>query len=260
MSENPTVVVPCPRCGQMGSGNFCNYCGADLHQIPEKNKDPFIAFASGFFNLKNLRRYFQLYFRLLAAPVANTIKTYNVISFDNSMKFLQISVAFYTLVTASKITFITLSERTVKQALWREVLAEVFYLIFMVGGYLILLKFFYLFASKRWGKKDKHDYVKMYCLFAGFLLPLTGILYYLSGGPFVTPAPPGKTGFFDVFRVILGIGFSTAALLYGQYIWEYFWKAPGLKVVQMLLWAALISFIICFTTIAVVFASLRIDF
>ena len=77
MSENPTVVVPCPRCGQMGSGNFCNYCGANLHQNPEKNKDPFIAFASGFLNLKNLRRYFQLYFRLLAAPVANITRHSN---------------------------------------------------------------------------------------------------------------------------------------------------------------------------------------
>jgi hypothetical protein len=258
MSENPTVVVPCPRCGQMGSGNFCNHCGADLRSYPERDKDPFAAFASGFLNLKNFQRYLQLYFRLLSAPVANTIKAYDVISFENAVKFLQMSVAFYTLVTASNILFITLGEHLIKQRLWKEIFAEAFYLIVVVGGYLILLNFFYLFASRRWGKKDKHDYVKMYCLFAGFVLPLTAIVYYLSGGPFVSMST-GKISFFVVLRVLLNIGLSTATLLYAYYVWQYFWKAPGLKVVSMLLWAALISFIICFAAIIVVFSSLDID-
>ena len=46
------------------------------------------------------------------------------------------------------------------------------------------------------------------------------------------------------------------SLLYGNYIWEYFWKGPGLKVLQSLLWSALMSFIA--TTI--VFAQLKIEF
>ena len=251
MSENPTVVVPCPRCGQMGSGNFCNYCGADLHQSPEKNKDPFIAFASGFLNLKNFRRYFQLYFRLLAAPVANTINAYNVISFENSMKFMQMSVAFHTLVTVGKITFTTLGERVAKDKVWQDILAEVSYLIFTVGGYLILLKFFYLLASRRWGKKDKQDYVKMYCLFAGFLLPLTGIFYYLLGRLFASTV--------SVFSVVLNIGLGTATLLYAFYIWQYFWKAPGNKVVAVLLTAALITFLILFPILSIVLWKLDIN-
>ena len=258
MSENPTVVVPCPRCGQMGSGNFCNHCGANMHAANEKDTDPFIAFASGFFNIKNTKRYLQLYFRMLSSPVANTIKAYQVISFDNALKFLQLSVAFYTLLTAGKVLYTTLSEKVMTPRLWNEVFAETFYLIAVVGGYLILLKFFYMFASKRWGKKDKHDYVKMYCLFAGFLLPLNGLLLYFNFELFETTRF-AKTTFFIVLTFLLNLVFGTALLLYGHSVWQYFWKGPGLKVLQMLLLATLISYTICFTAIVIVFASLKID-
>jgi hypothetical protein len=245
MAENPTIVVPCPRCGQMGSGNFCDRCGADMHSSAEKSNDPYLSFASGFFELKNYQRYIQLYRRLLLHPVANTIKAYEVISFDNAGKFLKLSVAFYTLVTAGKIIYGKIAGKIVKEHLWQEILSEVFYLIIIVGGYLILMKFFYLFASRKWGKKDKHDFVKMYCLFAGFLLPLLGLFYLLAGSPHkysytYQSIPP------NAIKIVLSIVFNTAALLYGYYIWEYFWKAPGLKVLSMLLWAALISFLICY--------------
>jgi len=258
MSENPTVVVPCPRCGQMGSGNFCNHCGANMHAAPEKDTDPFFEFASGFFSLKNIQRYLQLYFRMLTAPVGNTIKAYKVISFENALKFLQLSVAFYTLLTAGKVFYSRVIEKVTKEPLWREVFTETFYLIAIVGGYLILLKFFYMFASKRWGKKDTHDYVKMYCLFAGFALPLQGIFFYLTA-KFLTSSNPRELNARDVIRIILNIGFSTSVLLYASYIWQYFWNAPANKVVSMLLWAALLSFVICFVAIVLVFMIFNID-
>jgi hypothetical protein len=245
MPEQPTIVVPCPRCGQMGSGNFCNYCGANMHVAAEKDTNPFFAFASGFFNLKNIKRYLQLYFRMLAAPVGNTIKAHKVISFENALKFLQLSVAIYTLLTAGKILYAKVIENMTKEPLWNEVLTEVFYLIAIVCGYLILLKFFYMFASRRWGKKDKHDYVKMYCLFAGFVLPLQGIFFFLTD-KFLTSENSREFTSTDIIKIFLSIGFSTAALLYASYIWQYFWNAPGNKVVSQLLWAALLSFIICY--------------
>ncbi len=258
MTEQPTIVVPCPRCGQMGSGNFCNHCGANMRVATEKDTDPFFAFASGFFNLKNFQRYLQLYFRMLSSPVANTIKAYKVISFENALKFLQLSVAFYTLLTAGKVLYTRVIEKVTKEPLWREVFSEAFYLIAIVGGYLILLKFFYMFASKRWGKQDKHDYVKMYCLFAGFVLPLQGIFFYLTGKFLISPNPRAVSSL-DIIRIILNIGFSASVLIYASFIWQYFWKAPGNKVVSMLLWAALLSFIICFVAIILVFSSLNID-
>lgn len=245
MAENPTIVVPCPRCGQMGSGNFCDRCGADMHSSAEKDNDPFVSFASGFFELKNYQRYLQLYRRLLLHPVDNTIKAYNVISFDNAGKFLKLSVAFYTLVTAGKVIYNKIVDNIVNDHLWQEILSEVIYLVIIAGGYLILMKFFYLFSSQKWGKKDKHDFVKMYCLFAGFILPLLGLFLLLTDSPnkysyTFQPSSP------NVLGIVLGIILNTAFLLYGYYIWEYFWKAPGLKVLSMLLWAALISFLICY--------------
>jgi hypothetical protein len=258
MAENPTIVVPCPRCGQMGSGNFCDRCGADMHSSAEKDNDPFVSFASGFFELKNYQRYLQLYRRLLLHPVDNTIKAYNVISFDNAGKFLKLSVAFYTLVTASKSLYTAIARAIDTQHfVWEEIFAEVFYLIAIIAGYLILMKFFYLFASRKFGKKDKHDFVKMYCLFAGFLLPLTGLLYLLIGNPLMAPAT-GMSGSPSAFKVILGIIFNTVVLLYAYYIWEYFWKGPGFKVVSMLLWAALISFLICYIVTLIVYDRLGI--
>lgn len=260
MAENPTIVVPCPRCGQMGSGNFCDRCGADMHSTAEKDNDPFVSFASGFFELKNYQRYLQLYRRLLLHPVDNTIKAYNVISFDNAGKFLKLSVAFFTLVTAGKSIYTAIVKGIdTKHPLWKEIFPEVFYLIAVVGSYLILLKFFYLFASRKWGKKDKHDYIKMYCLFAGFVLPLTAIFYLLAGNPLMA-SETGMSGSPNVFTVLLNIIFNTAVLVYAYYIWEYFWKGPGLKVISMLLWAALISFLIFFIVTVIVFASLDIDF
>jgi hypothetical protein len=259
MSENPLLVVPCPGCGRMSAGNFCTHCGANLRQSPQKDKDPFIAFATGFLNLKNIWRYFRLYFKILSSPVVNTIKIYNEISFESSIKFMEVSVAFYTMVTASKLVFITLGEHLLKQTLWKEIFSEILYLVFVAGGYFITLKLFYRFASKRWGKKNKHDYVKMYCLFAGFLLPLSGILYYISGGPVATLSANPSVVFFIV-RVILNLALAIGSLFYSFHIWQYFWGGPGNRVLAMLLLAGLVSLVTGFAVLVIIFASLNIDF
>jgi hypothetical protein len=172
---------------------------------------------------------------------------------------MEISLGFYTMVTASKIIFITLGEHLLKQSLWKELFAEILYLVFTVGVYFITLKLFYRFAAKRWGKKNKHDYVRMYCLFSGFLLPLSGILYYISGAPVIwLTADPSV--FFIIFRVLLNLAMAIGSLVYGYHIWQYFWGGPGNKVLAMLLLAGGISLVAGFTVIIIVFASLNIDF
>jgi hypothetical protein len=252
MSENsPTVVIPCPRCGKMGSGNYCSYCGADLHQQPEKERDPFFSFATNFLNIDNIGQYLKILITILRNPRTNTIEMYKKIPFEAAVKFMEYSVAFYTLCTASNFTFRVFSERIAHDKRWVELVSEITYLLFIVGGYLITLKLFYRFASKRYGAKNKQEYVKLYCVYAGFLIPFIGIIYFFTGIPI--------NDHISVAGFIVNFVFGVASMVYSYYIWQYFWGGPGNKVFALLSFAGVISFASLFILRVIIFASLDID-
>ncbi|HYK56678.1 MAG TPA: hypothetical protein VEV15_09375, partial [Flavisolibacter sp.] len=48
-------------------------------------------------------------------------------------------------------------------------------------------------------------------------------------------------------------------LTYGTYIWQYFWKAPGNKIVGLLMMAGGIAFISSLVFLAILFGILNID-
>ncbi|MEI9946587.1 MAG: zinc ribbon domain-containing protein [Chitinophagaceae bacterium] len=255
----PPALVMCPKCHQLSPGNFCSHCGTSLKEDAESIKDPFLSFATSFLNIDNFRHYLKIFFTIFPRPAANTIKLHKVIAFESAMKFMEYSVALYTLLSASKIVFITLGNRISEQALWKDVLVEIMYLLYAVGCYLITLKLFYYFASRKYGKKDKREYIKMYCLFAGFLLPIMGIIYY-AVGDFISPqALHGSAGFL-VVKFALSMALGISSLVYGFFCWKYFWNAPDQKVVALLLWAGLISFVSGFILLVIIFWSLNLDF
>jgi hypothetical protein len=250
MSEAPTVVVPCPACGRMGSGNYCSSCGADLRK-PVKAIDPYLEFADGLINFRNIWHYLKLLTRIIPHPIVNTIRLYNELSFGDAIKFMEYSVTFYIFCNASTVAFRAITNRYLGNNLLGEIFSQALFLIYVGLSYYILLRLFYRFASKRYGSRNKKDYIKMYCLFAGFLLPLTALLNYVTGSVFSLNL--------SLFSAILSITAGILTMVYGYYVWGYFWKAPGPKVFSLLLVAFLISFVISSTTYLLIHAILNID-
>lgn len=254
----PPLLVMCPKCKNFSSGNYCYHCGAPLHE-EDSGHDPFVSFATSFLNIGNIRNWLTMFFTILPKPAANTIRLYKEVRFESALKFMEFSFGFYTLLTAGKITFIALGERISKQPMWKDIFSEIIFLLFAIAGYMITLKLFYWFASKRYGHKNKRDYIKMYCLSAGFLLPAMAIAYYITGGLILNSIDFELPIMLLVFKAIILMALGISSLIYGTICWKYFWNAPNQKVFALLLWGGLLSFIICFIVLVAIFWSLDID-
>jgi hypothetical protein len=258
-ADKPAQLIQCPGCGRMVSGAYCSYCGEYLVVDSEEKKKPFLSFAKHFLNLDNIGHYLKLYFTILRKPVINTIRVNKEIHFETAVKFIEYSVVLFSLFAVTKSAITPVLERGGHSIFgkWEEKITELLDSILIVISYLIVLKLFYRWASKRFGERDKREYIKLYCLYAGFYLPIFGLAILFLGNPYTVSTDGTKL--LLAIKLITWFLLNIAILFQGFYIWGDFWRAPGNKVVALLMFAGLTSFVIFFVAKVIIYMMLNID-
>ena len=259
-ADQPQALIQCPGCGKMVSGQYCSYCGTYLLEDPGEKKHPFLSFVTHFLNIENISHYLKLYFTILRSPVANTIRINKEIFFETSVKFMEYSVTIYTLFAVTK-SFLAPAIPSMENSIlgkWGGKIDELVNSLFIVASYLIILKLFYRWSSKRFGPRDKRDFIKLYCLYAGFYLPIYGVAFLIFGSPLAWEEH--ATVSLTIVKVVTYFFLNIAVLIHGFRVWGEFWHAPGNKVISLLMFAGLTSFVIFFVAKIVIYASLDIDF
>jgi hypothetical protein len=181
-------------------GAFCSTCGAPR----DDRRDPYVQVLDSFLKFSDIRRYLQLYGRILRSPTRTTIATFESSGLATGIRFLEYSAAVYLLAIAfSGIPFFGDNEviKTVAQAIWPVLTFSLSY------------TFYYLAMRNQAGiHRTRREYVLFACLTLGFTLP------------FQIPSFFGIWG--DVFVLIILI----PGYIYLIRVWRYFWRASGARV------------------------------
>jgi hypothetical protein len=243
-----TAFLTCPSCGHTGPGKYCSYCGRPYHE----EGDPYKIFAKSLFNLDGILRYLKLYGFILKKPVANTISTFQKLRLEDAVKFMEYSLGIAVVFSGTGALFKNVLEKTsASKSIFEDLIVQLLVVAYLVVSYFFIMKLFYRYASKKYGQRNKTEYIKMYCMFAGFTLPVFVFFYQILGGML----------FYNIYilRLLATMTSSVLILLYGAYIWQYFWDTKDNRLIFYLMKAGGIVLVVSAVLVLLVFWAMDKD-
>lgn len=222
----------CPGCGAAASGNFCSACGTDL-------RPPVAGLLGNVVDRAGRDSYFAVYLQILRSPIKGVVARTEDPSYRRHLAFLLTGIGIFVAVFIPGLfRVMTATGRldagiSAERRAWAMMTSQ---LGVYIGTAITIVFLYYMFRLIAPERKPFRQYLKLWAIWAGFMLPLyalsqivvqlmsedTRAVSVLTGqGSAVTDVTPATLTAFAAVFVLVGYG----ALVHARYWRTALWKA-----------------------------------
>lgn len=208
--------VRCPACGATAQGKFCSECGAALAEQPT---NAYLLFVDSFFKVGELRRYLELYWRILRAPTRATLELFERGTLQDALRFLEYSAGILILLFISQLIVVPGSD------LLSGLAANAYFVLAQSVGMMLHYR---LAAGRVAPRRSFAEFMRLAAVFYDFTLPISGLLQAVS----LAHRTAGS---------VLFIVVTVPLLVYTVRVWRRFWGLPAWVVFLLLFFSSLVG-------------------